>query len=142
MYLLDTNIVSRLDPRRRSGAPELVAWLRTNGDRLFLSALTFLEMEAGILKLRRDGKAQRADGLTALAHAIRADFGGRVLAVDAAAAREAARLGEAALPMTIDTIDLLIAGTASVHGLTVLTNNLRHFAPTGVPALDPLAGLP
>lgn len=142
MYLLDTNIVSRLDPRRRAGAPGLVTWIDRNGAHLFLSALTFMELEAGILKLRREGKRERADALTVLARAILDDFGTRVLAVDASVALEAARLAEVARPVTLDAADLLIVGTAKAHGLTVLTNNLRHFTLTGVPALDPLASLP
>ena len=142
MYLLDTNVVSRLDPRRRGGAAELVGWIGRNGAHLFLSALTLMELEAGILKLRREDKRERADELTTLAGAILDDFADRVLAVDATVAMEAARLAEHARPTTLDAIDLLIAGTAKVHGLTVLTNNLRHFEPTGVPALDPFASLP
>lgn len=142
MYLLDTNIVSRLDPRRHSSAPALVRWIARNGARLFLSALTFMELEAGILKLRRDGKRERADELATLARAILEDFGERVLAIDASIALEAARLAEAARPTTLDAPDLLIAATAKAHGLTVLTHNLRHFVPTGVSALDPLASLP
>lgn len=142
MYLLDTNIVSRLDPRRHGSAPALVGWISRNGAHLFLSALTFTELEAGILKLRREGKRERADELTALARAILDDFGERVLAIDAPVALEAARLAEVARPMTLDAPDLLIAATAKAHGLTVLTHNLRHFTPTGVPALDPLATLP
>lgn len=142
MYLLDTNIVSRLDPRRHGSAPALVGWIGRNGAHLSLSALTFMELEAGILKLRREGKRERADELTVLARAILDDFGERVLAIDAPVALEAARLAEVARPMTLDAPDLLIAATAKAHGLTVLTHNLRHFTPTGVPALDPLATLP
>lgn len=57
MYLLDTNVVSMLDPRRHAHAPALIAWLERNGASLFLSVLTIAEMDAGILKLRREGKA-------------------------------------------------------------------------------------
>ena len=142
MYLLDTNIVSRLDPRRHASAPALIDWIERNGAHLYLSALTFMELEAGILKLYRDGKKERADELTALARAVLEDFGDRVLAATATVALEAARLAEAARPTTLDALDLLIAATAKAHGLTVLTHNLRHFTPTGVASLDPLASLP
>ena len=142
MYLLDTNIVSRLDPRRQGSAPALVEWIGRNGAHLFLSALTFMELEAGILKLHREGKRERAEELAGLARAILEDFGERVLGIDASVGMEAAHLAEAARPTTLDAADLLIAGTAKVHGLTVLTRNLRHFTPTGVPSLDPLAALP
>ena len=142
MYLLDTNIVSRLDPRRHGGARDLVAWIRRNGAHLWLSVITLTEVEASILKLRRDGQDGRADEYEALRRTIEADFGARVLVVDTAVALAIARLAEAARPSVVEWKDLIIAATARVHGLTVLTNNLRHFGPTGVPALDPLARLP
>lgn len=142
MYLLDTNVVSRLDPRRHAAARDLVAWIRRNGAHLFLSVVTLTEIEAGILKLRREGRDARAGEYEALRRAIEADFGDRVLTVDAAVALSTARLAEAARPAVVEWKDLIIAATAHAHGLTVLTNNLRHFGPTGVPALDPLARLP
>ena len=142
MYLLDTNVVSRLDPRRHASARDLVAWIRRNGAHLWLSVITLTEIEAGILKLRRDGQGARADEYEALRRAIETDFGDRVLAVDTTVALTIARLAEAARPAVVEWKDLIIAATARVHGLTVLTNNLRHFEPTGVPALDPLARLP
>jgi hypothetical protein len=52
VYLLDTNIVSMLDPRRHVHAPALISWLRRNGASLFLSVMTIAEMDAGVLKLR------------------------------------------------------------------------------------------
>lgn len=142
VYLLDTNIVSRLDPRRHESARELVAWIRRNGAHLSLSVITLTEIEAGILKLRRDGQDKRANEYEALRSAVKADFGDRLLAVDAAVALMIARLSEAARPAVIEWKDLIIAATAKAHGLTVLTNNLRHFEPTAVPALDPLYRLP
>lgn len=142
MYLLDTNIVSRLDPRRHGSARDLVAWIRRNGAHLSLSVITLTEIEAGILKLRREGQDRRADEYEALRRAIEADFSDRLLAVNAAVALMIARLSEVARPAVVEWKDLIIAATASAHGLTVLTNNLRHFAPTGVPTLDPLAQLP
>jgi predicted nucleic acid-binding protein len=57
MYLLDTNIVSMLDPRRQQHAPELIQWLERNGASLFMSVLTITEMDAGVLKLRREGRS-------------------------------------------------------------------------------------
>ena len=142
MYLLDTNIVSLLDPRRREGAGEIPAWIRRNGARLSLSAVTLMELEAGVLKLRREGKHKRADEYGGLRRAIVEDFAERVLSFDAAVALAAARLAEAARPAVIEWKDLVIAATAKVHGLTILTRNLRHFAPSGVSAIDPAIELP
>jgi hypothetical protein len=142
VYLLDTNIVSLFDPRRRDRAAPLIAWMRRNDRFLFLSAITLLEIESGLLKLRRETKTRRAGEIEALREGLLADFGERLLPLDATVAVAAARLAEAARPSVIELKDLIIAATARVHGLTVLTRNLRHFAPTGVPVLDPLAALP
>ena len=81
MYLLDTNIVSMLDARRHVHAPALIDWLERNGASLFLSVMTITEMDAGVLKLRREGKPERADEIADLLAAILADFGHRVLGV-------------------------------------------------------------
>lgn len=142
MYLLDTNIVSLFDPRRRERAAPVIAWMQHNDRHLSLSTITLMEIEAGLLKLRRDGKAKRADEIEALRDALMADFAERLLAVDAPVALTVAQLAEAVRPAVIEWKDLIIAATARTHRLTILTNNLRHFAVTGVPALDPLAELP
>ena len=70
MYLLDTNIVSMLDPRRHKNAPYLINWLDRSGASLFLSVMTITEMEAGILKLKREDKKKRSEELETLLHAI------------------------------------------------------------------------
>lgn len=142
MYLLDTNIASLFDPRRRDRAEPVIAWMRRNDRGLRLSAVTLLEIETGLLKLRREGKDKRAAEIAALRDGLIADFAERLLAMDATVALAAARLAEAARPAVIDWRDLVVAATAKAHGLTVLTGNLRHFSPTGVPALDPTSALP
>src|SRR5262249_21361476 len=63
MYLLDTNIISMLDPGRQAQAPALVDWIERNGASIFLSVQTITEMDAGVLKLRREKKRERADEL-------------------------------------------------------------------------------
>ncbi len=80
LYLLDTNIVSMLDPRRHEHAPALIEWLERNGASLFLSVMTITELDAGALRLRRDGKVGRADEIAVLVAAILTDFGDRSLA--------------------------------------------------------------
>ena len=143
MYLLDTNVISLLDPRRLTSARDLVAWIRRNGERVYLSAVTLMELEAGILKLRRDpAKAARAAEYEVLRRSIEGDFSHRILSFDVAVALATARLADAIRPAVIELKDLIVAATARTHGLTVLTRNLRHFTPTGVRAIDPLAGLP
>ena len=142
MYRLDTNIISMLDPKRHVHAPELIAWLQRNGVSLFLSVMTITEMEAGILKLRREGKTNRAVEITGLVTAILTDFGDRVLGIDLETARHIARLGELTYQKTVELPDLIIAATAARHGLTVLTRNMSDFGRLGIPAHDPFIGLP
>jgi len=142
MYLLDTNIVSLFDPGRAVETAPFVRWMREREAFLFLSTITIAEIEAGILKLRREGKDIRARQLGAFRDGIIADFKERLLSLDVPIALMLARLAEEIRPAVIERNDLIIAATAKVHGLTVLTRNLRHFEPTGVPAIDPLRNLP
>lgn len=141
-YLLDTNVVSMLDPRRHVHAPDLIDWLERNGSRLFLSVLTIAEMGAGILKLRRDGKIARADELSVLVQAILTDFDDRVLPVDTETARHVARLGEQSHRQPIGLPDLIVAATAVRHGLVLLTRNMSELGRLGIAAHDPFVELP
>ena len=142
MYLLDTNIVSLLDRRRQARVPELVAWLRKNGGFLFLSVISLAEMETGVLKLRREDKHAKADELDHLIGEIEVDFADRIIPVTSLIARRLAHIGARIFPRTIGWPDLVIAATAEVNGLVILTNNIRHFNPAGVHYIDPLAQLP
>ena len=142
MYLLDTNIVSMLDPRRRDLAPALIDWLERNGAGLFLSVVTIAEIEAGILKLRRERKTARAAELATLVEAILADFGDRVLPIDTETAHQIARLGERSHRQPIGLADLLIAATAVRHGLVLLTRNMRELGRLRIGARDPFVTLP
>jgi toxin FitB len=139
MYLLDTNVVSMLDPRRHDHAPDLIAWLERNGASLYLSVMTITEMDAGVLKLRREGKPERADEIASLITAILTDFADRVLAMDVETARHVARLGAATYQQTVALPDLIIAATAARHGHIVLTRKLSDFGRLGVSAIDPFA---
>ena len=142
MYLLDTNIVSMLDPRRHEHAPALIEWLRHNGASLFLSVMTITELDTGVLKLRREGKVKRADEIAGLVTAILTDFGERVLTIDIETARHVARLGAAIYRQPVALPDLIIAATAVRHGLIVLTRNIGDFGRLDVPARDPFVELP
>ncbi|MCC6779315.1 MAG: PIN domain-containing protein [Hyphomicrobiales bacterium] len=142
MYLLDTNVVSMLDLRRREHAPALIEWMERNGAGLFLSVMTITEMDAGALRLRREGKSKRADEIAGLVSAILADFADRVLAIDIETARYVARLGEATYRQPVALADLIIAASALRHGLTVLTRNMSELGRLGVPARDPFITLP
>ncbi|MCY4624906.1 MAG: type II toxin-antitoxin system VapC family toxin [Chloroflexi bacterium] len=132
MYLLDTNVLSAL--RRPDRNPGPVAWLtaQRNSD-IFMSVVTVAEVERGIA-LQRPINPDFARDLTLWSERILAWFAHRILPVDTAAAR---RWGHLSASLGNQDVDLLIAATALEHGLTVVTRNVRHFAPTGVPVLDP-----
>ena len=135
MYLLDTNVLSAL--RRPDRHPGPAAWLKSQGDAdVFLSVVTIAEVERGIA-LQRPLNPEFARDLAQWAERILVWFADRILPVDAAAAR---RWGRLSASIGNQDIDLLIAATALEHGLTVVTRNVRHFAPTGVAVLDPFDG--
>jgi hypothetical protein len=115
-----------------------------SSDGLFLSVVTAAEVEAGVAKAFREGSKAKAEALAEWWAAIEHLYGERILPVDLAVARAAGRLRDEgrAAGRTPDFADLAIAATARVHGLTILTRNVRHFAPLGVPLVDPFADLP
>ena len=104
--------------------------------------MTITEMDSGVLKLRREGKPERADEITRLVSAILTEFGDRVLPMDVDTARHLARLGAETYQQPVALPDLIIAATAARHGLTVLTRNMKDFARLSVKALDPFKELP
>ena len=115
-----------------------------NSDRVFLSTITVAEIEDGIAKAVREKSRRKASDLTAWFETVLHLYGDRILPFDIGAARIAGRLSDRARGSghAPGFADLAIAATAVANRLTVLTRNLRHFVPLGVPALDPFAGLP
>ncbi len=132
MYLLDTNVLSAL--RRRERNPEVGRWVEHQrmAD-LYLSVVTVGEIERGITLQQRNNPAFAADLALWLDRVLRW-YGNRILALDLATAR---RWGQLSALLGHDSADLLIAATALEHGLTVVTRNVRHFEPTGVPVVNP-----
>ncbi len=134
MYLIDTVVFSELFKRRRH--PGLVRWLSdTSEDLLFLSTVTIGEIERGIEMQRRRDPAF-AEALLAWLDRSIDIYCDRILPVTTAVAR---RWGRLSARIGKEGADLLIAATALEHGLTVVTRNIRHFAPTGVTVEDPFA---
>ena len=136
MFLLDTNVVSELRKVRLGNADKHVARWADSVDAadLFLSAITIQELEIGILLAERRDPAQGAVFRAWLNSHVLPAFSGRVLAVDTAVAQRSARLH---VPNPRPVRDGLIAGTALVHGMTLVTRNVAGFEPTGVPILNP-----
>ena len=134
MYLLDTNVVSELRrPRPHEG---VLNWLGgVSADRLFLSAVTVGEIQAGI-EITREQDEAKAEELASWLDRVVAGYG--VLPMDAAAFREWARLKHGKSDTLIE--DAMIAATAKVHRLTVATRNVRDFRNFGVDMVDPFDG--
>jgi predicted nucleic acid-binding protein len=129
--LLDTNVVSEL--RRQRPHPLVIAWLRGISDRdLFLSAVTVGELQAGVEITRRQDKDKAAE-IEAWVDQIAGTW--NVLPVDAKVFRYWARLMHGRSDDLIE--DAMIAATAHVHGLVVVTRNVRDFATLRVTTLDP-----
>ena len=131
MYLLDTHVVSELRKPKPHGA--VLAWLQGIEDtQLHLSAVTVGEIQAGI-ELTREQDAAKASELEAWLALVAASY--NVLPMDAAAFRLWAQL----MHRKSDTVfeDAMIAATARLHGLTVVTRNVADFKAFGVPLLNP-----
>jgi predicted nucleic acid-binding protein len=134
MFLLDTNVVSELRRRKRAD-PNVLAWADgTEPARLFLSAVTILELQVGALLLARRDPARAGVLQRWIAGGIRQSFAGRILPLDYLVALRCAPLH---VPNTRPERDAMIAATALEHRFTVVTRNVRDFASMDVPLLNP-----
>jgi toxin FitB len=134
-YLIDSNVVSELRKRERAHA-RVRAWFADVDDsELFLSVLTLGELRRGIESVRRRDPS-RAIALSRWFHALVTGYEDRILDVTQAVADTWGRMNVTA---TLPAIDSLLAATAQVHGLTVVTRDTTDIARTGVPHFDPFA---
>lgn len=136
MYLLDTNVVSELRKIRLGKADRHVAkWAESlDAADLFISVITVQELEFGVLLAERRDPSQGAVLRTWLNDHVLPAFNDRILTVDVAVAQRSARLH---VPNPRPVRDGLIAATALVHGMTVVTRNAADFERTGVAVLNP-----
>lgn len=134
MFLLDTNVISEL--RRPDKAHrKVVAWANAiPAASFFISAISILEIELGARLIERKDATQGVVLRTWIDNHILTRFEGRILAIDTAVAQRCAQLH---VPNPRAERDALIAATALVHGLTIVTRNVGDFEPTGVPLLNP-----
>jgi len=136
MYLLDTNVVSELRKAPAGKAdPNVARWAgQVPAASLFLSVVTILELELGVLLMERRDPRQGEILRSWLDQRVMLAFANRILTIDVAVARQCARLH---VPDPCAERDALIAATALVHGLTVVTRNRDDFVATGVALLNP-----
>ena len=131
MFLLDTNVVAELRRPRPHGA--VLEWMRAADDAdLHLSAVTLGELQAGIERTRAQDPGKAAE-LQRWLDAVEGQYA--VLPMDGRTFREGARLMHACSDTLYE--DAMIAATARVHGLTVVTRNVKSFRVFDVPLLDP-----
>lgn len=134
-FLVDTNIVSEIRKGPRADR-NVSAWYEAVPDAsVYLSVLVLGELRRGVELKRRQDPAQAA-ALERWIVTVQREFGGRVLPVDSAVAEEWGRIS-ASRP--VSTIDGLMAATAKVHGLTLVTRNTAHAAGLGAAVLNPFA---
>ena len=138
MVLLDTNVVSELRKLGDGKAdPRVAAWIsRMDASSFYISALTLMELEIGILRLERRDVAQGGLLRAWMERKVLPEFQERTLPVDAAVALRCARLH---VPDPRSERDALIAATALMHGMTVATRNVADYEATGAPVINPWA---
>ena len=136
MYLLDTDVVSELRKIRLGKADRHVAKWADSLDAadLYISVITVQELEIGVELAERRDPSQGAVLRAWLNDHVLPAFSERILTVDVAVAQRSARLH---VPNPRPVRDGLIAATARVHGMTVVTRNVADFEPTGVAVLNP-----
>jgi predicted nucleic acid-binding protein len=135
-FLLDTNVISEIRKRDRAH-PNVARWVaRTPVDEIGTSVLVLAEIRRGIeLKRRRD--PEQARYLDRWFSHMRVRLADRVLPIDESIAQAWAVMG---IPDPLPLVDGLLAATAKVHDLTLVTRNVAHIAATGVSLLDPFSG--
>lgn len=138
MYLLDTNVVAELRKAKAGKADRKVAvWAESVApSSLFLSAITVLELELGVLLMERRDHAQGAMLRSWMEGHVLPAFAGRILPIDTPVARRCAQLH---VPDPKSERDAFIAATALIHGMTVITRNIGDFASTDCAVLNPWA---
>lgn len=139
MFLLDTNVISELRKLGDGRADaRVVAWVAgRDAASFYISALTLMELEIGILRIERRDAGQGERLRTWMDRHVLPEFLERTLSVDSAVALKCARLH---VPDPRSERDALIAATAMVHGMTVVTGNVADFEVTGAAVVDPWAG--
>ena len=136
MFLVDTNIISELRKTKAGKADlKVTQWAKdVNAADLFISSITVMELEMGVLSVERKDKIQGSLLRSWLEQQVLTEFSARTLPIDTEVARRCAQLH---IPDRRSERDALIAATALVHGMTVVTRNVSDFKSTKVLLLNP-----
>jgi predicted nucleic acid-binding protein len=134
-YLVDTNVISELRKGRRCN-PGVASWFaEVASEEIYLSALTLGEIRKGIENIRRRDEPA-AEALEDWFQELEASHSDHILPVDQAIAEQWGRFN---VPVSLPVIDSLLAATASIHGMTLVTRNLKDVERTGVDCLNPFS---
>jgi predicted nucleic acid-binding protein len=136
VYLLDTDVVSemRKGDGANSGVREFFEKAKRDSAELYLSAITIGEIRQGVERVRHRGDAPQAKRLERWLDQITGAYAQAILPFDEECAQVWGRLR---VPNSENPLDKQIAATALIYGLIVVTRNTAHYAPTGVPQLNP-----
>ena len=138
MYLLDTNVISQLAKREpNQGVIDFMQRAKRANARMYLSVLTIGEIRQGVAKLSQHRDTQQSVRLQQWMDGIKQDYADCLLPVDASVSELSGSL--LALTDNTNAIDKLIAATALLYGLTLVTRNVSHVSDTGVNCLNPFS---
>lgn len=139
MYLVDTDVVSELRMRNEAnaGVRAFFKSVRRSKSAVYLSVITVGELRTGVERMRHRNDQAQAETLESWLNSVLAQYEECILPVDATVAEVWGRLR---VPHRENLLDKLIAATALVYGLTVVTRNSAHFSGTGVDVVDPFNG--
>jgi predicted nucleic acid-binding protein len=140
-FLLDTNAVSMFSPSKAGASSAFAGWVgeQEKLETIYLSAVTIHEIEKGIRLLEGRAATSKATLIELFLQGLIAGYGDRILPIDAETALESGRLEARAMSAghSPGMADAIIAGTASLRGLTIITHNLKHFLPFEVAVKSP-----
>ena len=138
-YLLDTNVISAVSPLNATRRPDFADWLDQHSSELYLSVVTATEIRDGVAMAERRGASRKATALREWWDLVEGVYVSRFLPFDLEVATIAGPLTDLARARGFDPGfgDVAIAATAKMHGLTILTRNVKDFAPLGIDLIDP-----